>query len=69
MRTQPNQGILDDSGANNLRLFCGYELLLGNGHDSGNWTEPQHCDSKQALCGLATQVETNHGSGRIGLAL
>jgi len=66
MRTQPSQSILDDSAANNLRLFCGNDRnfpLPGNGHDSGTWTEAQHCENKQALCGLATQVETNHGSG------
>jgi len=63
---KPQSFLADDSAANNLRLYCNQkkeEFLEGDGLDFGDWTATQHCFTKQAICGIQTQVETDHGSG------
>jgi len=55
----------DDTAANNLRLFCNNQrdkFVEGDGERFGDWTAPQECFSKQALCGIQTQVEMEHGN-------
>jgi len=56
----------DDTAANNLRLFCNAlptDFKEGDGERFGDWTTAQECFKKQGICGIQTQVETNHGSG------
>ena len=69
LRSEKSQGSWsDDTAANNLRLYCNQNQntensLQGDGMWNGDWTHAQHCFTKQAICGIQTQVETNHGSG------
>jgi len=53
----------DNTGANNLRLFCsgskGY--VEGNGLHWGMWTDIQWCPDGKAICGLRTQVQPSQG--------
>lgn len=56
----------DDTAGNNLRFYCnnqGNKLIEGDGEGFGDWTRAQHCYNKQALCGVQTQVEMEHGNG------
>jgi hypothetical protein len=67
LRSEKSQSFLaDDTAANNLRLYCNghdADYLEGDGTEFGDWTQTQKCFTKQAICGIQTQVETNHGSG------
>jgi len=54
----------DNTGANNLRVFCSNlngGFLEGDGLDWGHWTAPQKCLSQQAVCGIQTQVQSPVG--------
>ena len=53
----------DNTAANNLRAFCSASesYVEGDGLTFGNWTQAQHCDAKQAICGIQTQVEQWQG--------
>jgi len=64
LRSEPNQGgVSDDTAANNLRLFCDGKIKEGDGLSFGDWTEPQQCPPKTAICGLRTQVEEPQADG------
>lgn len=60
MRVEPFQGSGDDTASNNIRFFCSAsqnDFIEGDGLNWGDWTEPQFCLEKQAICGIRTQVE------------
>jgi hypothetical protein len=60
MNSQSYQESGDDTAANNVRIFCSNlkgGFLEGDGYNWGKWTEPQKCLSKQAICGIQTQIE------------
>ena len=66
LRSEKSQSFMaDDTAANNLRLYCNQndDFVEGDGLEFGDWTQAQQCLTKQAICGIQTQVETNHGSG------
>jgi len=61
--------IVDDSAANNLRIYCNrnqhQEFIEGDGLDlTSSWTEARHCFDKQAICGIQTQVAADNRAGR-----
>lgn len=77
LRSERNQANGDDSGATNLRLFCSSDIstaaaggnvqgkrsfLEGDGTEKGEWTTPQLCFKRQAICGIQTMVESEMGS-------
>jgi len=60
LRSEEDQNLLDDSAANNLRMFCNGEqssYMQGDGLDFGVFTTARHCPAGQAFCGISTQVE------------
>lgn len=69
LKSESSQTVFaDDTAANNLRLYCNgkdSEFVEGDGGRFGSFTAPQQCFKKQSICGLQTQVETNHGSGKL----
>lgn len=59
LRVEGPQGpVIDDTGANNMRLLCS-DLLNheGDGMIWGRWRNPSICPRKSAICGLRTLVE------------
>lgn len=51
---------VDDTAANNLRMFCDHNGNLfqqGGGTNNGKWTDKQLCGRYEAVCGIRTQVE------------
>jgi len=66
LRSEAYQTVFaDDTAANNLRLFCNDRRdggIESDGLGFGDWTAPQECFSKQAICGIQTQVEMEHGN-------
>jgi len=52
-------GQIDCSAANNMRAFCSASdnFVEGDGERFGTWTTPQHCETKQALCGIQSQLQ------------
>lgn len=67
LRSEKYQTIFaDDTAANNLRLFCNANsstVLEGDGLDFGDWTDPQGCFKRQALCGYSSQIDHDLKSG------
>ena len=64
LRSEGSQSVFaDDTAANNLRLYCNgadTDYIEGDGERFGDWTIPQKCSKKQAICGIQSQIE---GSG------
>lgn len=59
LRVEKSQGILDDTGANNLRMVCSDRLVHeGDGTIWGKWLTKSLCPRRTALCGLRTLVES-----------
>lgn len=59
LRVEKPQGpVIDDTGANNMRLLCSDFLNHeGDGMVWGTWQNPSVCPRKTAICGLRTLVE------------
>lgn len=55
---------LDNTGANNIRIYCSdmkdsaTQYVEGYGDYTGQWTDPQFCKERQAICGIKSQVQT-----------
>ncbi|OXA44707.1 uncharacterized protein LOC110857547 [Folsomia candida] len=66
MRFEPSGGwFVDDTAANNLRLYCNgrkFEYLEGDGTSWGGWAQGQWCPAKMAMCGISTQVYYSSGT-------
>lgn len=70
LRSEPSLGRRDDAAAIDLKLKCmdhdtgavseiiGSELLT-----FGDWTQEQKCPPETAICGIATQIESQQGEG------
>lgn len=59
-RSEPDQGDGDDTGLNNIRIFCNDDrddYIQADGNESGFWTNARHCGIRQAVCGISIQVE------------
>jgi hypothetical protein len=70
LKSEKSQTVFaDDTAANGLRLYCngGPEYKEGDGERFGDWTTAQECFTKQGICGIQTQVETNHGADNTAL--
>lgn len=56
---------LDNTGANNLRIYCSglkenpTQYVEGYGEYTGEWTDPQFCKDRQAICGIKSQVQNS----------
>lgn len=58
LKVERSQNILDDTGANNLRMICSDRLIHeGDGTLWGKWLTKSVCPRKMAVCGLRTMVE------------
>jgi hypothetical protein len=61
LNSQDDQGSGDDTGANNLRVFCSGlkknspAYVEGFGNYNGEWTSSQYCGPRQAICGVQSQ--------------
>jgi hypothetical protein len=59
-RSEPDQGDGDDTGLNNIRIFCNDsrdDYIQAEGNALGYWTNARHCDTQRAVCGISLQVE------------
>ncbi|KAK7131679.1 hypothetical protein R3I94_016714 [Phoxinus phoxinus] len=62
LRVQSNQGIEDDTAANNIRFNCsGGSLPHGDGTDWGEWGNWSPTCMGRGICGLKTRVEEPQG--------
>ncbi|XP_021967329.1 uncharacterized protein LOC110862438 [Folsomia candida] len=64
---------LDNTGANNIRIYCSdmkdsaTQYVEGYGDYTGQWTDPQFCKERQAICGIKSQVQTRAGPDQTGI--
>jgi len=67
LRSEPHQDNLDDTAANNLRIYCSGSkgFLQGGGLHWGEWTALQQCPYGYAICGLRTQVQLSQGPSKL----
>lgn len=69
--SEEEQISLDNSAANNLRLYCSGLVdnvpayVEGYGDYLGEWSDPQHCRGRQALCGVQTQSQDIDDEGKL----
>ncbi|XP_051734803.1 vitelline membrane outer layer protein 1-like [Ctenopharyngodon idella] len=64
LRVEPDQGLSDDTAANNIRFKCIEDLVVqGDGTDRGEWGEwSQKCEGI-GICGIRTRIEEPQGTG------
>ncbi|XP_050948877.1 vitelline membrane outer layer protein 1-like [Labeo rohita] len=64
LRVETNQGVGDDTAANNIRFKCSHgSLLLGDGTHWGDWGDWSHTCEGKGICGIKTRVEGPQGIG------
>ena len=63
LRFEPEQGLEDDTGANDFKLKCRDEswITAGNGKTWGDWLGFKACPSGEVICGLKTRVQDWQG--------
>lgn len=59
IQIEPAQGLLDDTAANDVDLYCKNDTMLSAtvNTDWGDWSNKVQCPSGQAVTGLVTRVE------------
>ncbi|KAJ6654782.1 hypothetical protein lerEdw1_006569 [Lerista edwardsae] len=63
LRVSGNQGLGDDTAANNVAFKCADDTVLeGAGHEWGRWAWSPACSSG-TICGIQTRVEPDLGYG------
>ena len=65
MKIEGNQGGGDDTGANDIRLYCqsGAQISAGSRTSWGNWTGTVSCPAGKKVSGIITRVQGNQGGG------